>query len=62
MLNEVTISRGIIDSYMHKLSDALELDVAIVGGGSSGLEAGYSLASAGKKIGETLIERLKEDR
>lgn len=50
MLNEVTISRGIIDSYMNKLSNALELDVAIVGGGPSGLVAGYYLAAAGKKV------------
>ncbi len=50
MLNEVTISRGIISSYMNKLSNALELDVAIVGGGPSGLVAGYYLAKAGKKV------------
>jgi sulfide-dependent adenosine diphosphate thiazole synthase len=50
MLNEVTISRGIIDSYFNKLSDALELDVAIVGGGPSGLIAGTYLAAAGKKV------------
>ena len=50
MLNEVTISRGIIESYLQKLSDALELDVAIVGGGPSGLVAGLYLAAAGKKV------------
>jgi thiazole biosynthesis enzyme len=50
MLNEVTISRGIIDSYLNKLSNALELDVAIVGGGPSGLVAGTYLAAAGKKV------------
>jgi thiamine thiazole synthase len=44
MLNEVTISRAIIDTYMEKLKSALELDVAIVGGGPSGLVAGYYLA------------------
>ncbi len=50
MLDEVTISRGIIDSYLKKLSDALELDVAIVGGGPSGLVAGTYLAAAGRKV------------
>ncbi len=55
MLNEVTISRAIIERYMKKLTDALELDVAIVGGGPSGLVAGYYLAKAGKKV--ALFER-----
>ncbi len=50
MLNEVTISRAILDRYVEKLRDVLELDVAIVGGGPSGLVAGYYLASAGKKV------------
>ena len=47
MLNEVTISRGIIDAYTKKLKNALESEVAIVGGGPSGLVAGYYLAKAG---------------
>ncbi|MEA2100994.1 MAG: sulfide-dependent adenosine diphosphate thiazole synthase [Thermodesulfobacteriota bacterium] len=50
MLNEVTISRAILDTYFKKIDDALELDVAIVGGGPSGLVAGYYLAKAGKKV------------
>ncbi|HQG30434.1 MAG TPA: sulfide-dependent adenosine diphosphate thiazole synthase [Deltaproteobacteria bacterium] len=50
MLNEVTISRAIITTYMEKLLSALELDVAIVGAGPSGLVAGYYLAKAGKKV------------
>ena len=50
MLNEVTISRGIIHAYLQKLSNALELDVAIVGGGPSGLVAGTYLAKAGKNV------------
>jgi sulfide-dependent adenosine diphosphate thiazole synthase len=50
MLNEVTISRAIITRYMEKLLSALELDVAIVGAGPSGLMAGYCLARAGKKV------------
>ena len=49
MLSEVTISKGIIENYCRKLTDALEVDVAIVGGGPSGLVAGYYLAKAGVK-------------
>ncbi|NNF99341.1 MAG: thiazole biosynthesis protein [Desulfobacteraceae bacterium] len=55
MLNEVTISKAIISEYVAKLQDSLELDVAIVGGGPSGLVAGYYLAKAGKKV--ALFER-----
>ena len=50
MLNEVTISKAIIDTYMEKLKSALELDVAIVGGGPSGLVAGYYLAKQGLNV------------
>lgn len=49
MLNEVTISKAIISTYMEKLLWALELDVAIVGAGPSGLVAGYYLAGSGIK-------------
>ncbi|RUM43802.1 MAG: ribose 1,5-bisphosphate isomerase [Desulfurobacterium sp.] len=49
-LNEVTISQAIIESFMDKLKDSLEVDVAIVGGGPSGLVAGYYLAKEGFKV------------
>ncbi len=55
MLNEVTITRAIISSYITKLQDALDLDVAIVGAGPSGLVAGYYLSLAGKRV--ALFER-----
>jgi thiazole biosynthesis enzyme len=54
-LNEVVISRAIIDRYYQKLKNNLEVDIAIVGGGPSGLVAGYFLATAGKKV--VLFER-----
>ena len=49
-LNEVIITRAIIDRFYAKLKDNLESDVAIVGGGPSGLVAGYYLAKAGKRV------------
>jgi thiamine thiazole synthase len=49
-LNEVTITRAIIDRYYEKMTSNLEVDVAIVGGGPSGLVAGYYLAGAGYKV------------
>ncbi|MFH1033650.1 MAG: sulfide-dependent adenosine diphosphate thiazole synthase [Pseudomonadota bacterium] len=55
MLDETIITRAIIQRYMEKLQDHLEVDVAIVGGGPAGLVAGYKLAKAGSKA--ALIER-----
>ena len=54
-LNEVTITQAIVDRYFTKLKDNLASDVAIVGGGPSGVVAGYFLAKAGVKT--TLYER-----
>lgn len=50
MLDEVVITRAIIDRYYQKLSANLETDVAIVGGGPAGLVAGYYLAKAVKHV------------
>jgi thiamine thiazole synthase len=54
-LDEVIITKAIIDRYYEKLINSLDTDVAIVGGGPSGLVAGYFLAKAGKKV--VLYER-----
>lgn len=54
-LDEITISRAIIESYSAKLVKALDVDVAIVGGGPAGMVCGYYLAKAGKRV--VLFER-----
>jgi len=46
-MDEVIISRVIVESYTKDLLEAMELDVAIVGAGPSGLAASYYLAKEG---------------
>ena len=48
-MDEITITRAITESYTRELLDFLEVDVAIVGAGPSGLVAAYYLAKKGKK-------------
>lgn len=54
-LNERIISEAIISEYFEKFKNCLDLDVAIVGGGPSGLTAAWKLASKGRKV--ALFER-----
>jgi len=54
-LDEIVISRAIIESYKDKLVKALDVDVAIVGAGPAGMVCGYYLAKAGKHV--ALFER-----
>ena len=54
-LDEIKISRAIIESYKQKLVSALDVDVAIVGAGPAGMVCGYYLAKAGKRV--VLFER-----
>nr|HID60193.1 thiazole biosynthesis protein [Desulfobacterales bacterium] len=54
-LNEITITKGIIDRFSKKLMECTKVDVAIVGGGPAGLVAAYFLASARKRV--VLFER-----
>jgi len=55
MLDEIKISQAIINSYKEKLLKVLDVDVAIVGGGPSGLSCAYYLAKAKKSV--VLLER-----
>ncbi|NDY42634.1 thiazole biosynthesis protein [Dissulfurirhabdus thermomarina] len=54
-LDEIQISRAIVDRYFSKLSDCLDLDVAVVGAGPSGMLAAMRLAEKGRKV--ALFER-----
>lgn len=49
-LDDIKISRAIIEKYNKKLLDSLVVDVALVGAGPSSLVAAYYLAKAGKKV------------
>ena len=49
-LDEIKISRAIIESYKDKLLQALDVDVAIVGAGPAGMCCGYYLAKQKKKV------------
>lgn len=54
-LDERVITRAIVDRYWERLRDCLEVDVAVVGGGPSGMVASYYLARDGFKV--VLLER-----
>ncbi|MEN3184567.1 MAG: sulfide-dependent adenosine diphosphate thiazole synthase [Atribacterota bacterium] len=49
-MRDVEISRAVLASFFEKLESLLELDVAIVGAGPSGLVAAYELAKKNRKV------------
>lgn len=53
--DEVVITRAIVSTYLNKFLDCTRTDVAVVGGGPSGLVAAWFLARAGRRV--VLFER-----
>jgi len=49
-LDDIKISKAIIETYNKKLINALDVDVAIVGAGPAGMTCAYYLAKAKKKV------------
>ncbi|MCS7233320.1 MAG: sulfide-dependent adenosine diphosphate thiazole synthase [Synergistetes bacterium] len=49
-MRDIIISKAILESFFKKLVSSLELDVAIVGAGPSGLVASYELAKKNFKV------------
>jgi len=49
-LDEIKISKAIIESYNKKLIESLDVDVAVVGAGPAGMVCSYYLAKADKKV------------
>lgn len=49
-LNEVVITKAIVERFSQKFLTHIEIDTAIVGAGPAGLVAAYFLAQAGRKV------------
>jgi len=49
-MDEVVISRAIVETYMRDFTEALEVDIAVVGAGPAGLVTAYYLAKEGVNV------------
>jgi thiamine thiazole synthase len=49
-LSEITITKAIVERFLHKFTDCIDVDTAIVGAGPAGMVASYFLAKAGRKV------------
>ena len=54
-LDEIRVTRLIVETYARKLCEAADVDVAVAGGGPAGLTAAYYLSQAGYAV--ALFER-----
>ncbi len=48
--DELTVTRGIVESFMNDFLDSIDVDVAVVGAGPSGITAARILADEGHKV------------
>jgi len=49
-ISEIDVTRGILEGFTRDFLGSLELDVAVVGGGPSGMTCAYYLAKEGLKV------------
>lgn len=49
-ISEIEVTRGIVEGFTRDFLDSLQLDVAIAGGGPSGMVCAYFLAKEGLKV------------
>jgi thiamine thiazole synthase len=49
-IDDIEVTRTIVESYMRKFLDSLELDVAVIGAGPAGMVCAYYLGTAGAKV------------